>query len=108
MKYEVVISDQADLDARKIYEYISFEKLAPETASALIDRIEEQILKLGEMPYRFREYEREPWKSRGLRIMPIENYIACYIPSDDDMTVTVIRIFYSGQNVHKHLKKTEY
>lgn len=108
MKYEVVISDQAELDARRIYEYIAFEKLAPETASALIDRIEEQILNLDEMPYRFREYDREPWKSRGLRIMPIENYIVCYIPSDDDMTVTVIRIFYSGQNVYKHLKKADY
>ena len=108
MKYSVVISDQADLDVRCIYEYIAFEKQAPETASGLIDRIEEQILKLDEMPYRFREYEKEPWKSRGLRIMPIENYVVCYIPRDDDATVTVIRIFYSGQNIDKHLKKTDY
>ena len=108
MKYEVVISDQADLDVRKIYEYIAFEKMAPDTAAELIDRIEEHILKLDEMPYRFRQYEREPWKSRGLRIIPIENYIVCYIPRDEIMTVTVIRIFYSGQNIHKHLKKTAY
>ena len=103
MKYRVVMSDQADQDVRAIFEYIAFEKQAPETAAGLIYRIEEQILKLDEIPYRFREFEDEPWKTRGLRVMPVENYLVCYIPEDDAMTVTIIRIFYSGQNIDKHL-----
>ena len=107
MKYKVVLSDQAILDVRMIYEYIAFEKQAPETASGFIDRLEKQILKLDEMPYRFREYDRELWRSRGLRIMPVENFIAFYIPEDENKTVTVIRILYCGQDVHKHLNKTD-
>ena len=107
MKYRVVMSKQAEQDARAIFEYIAFEKQAPETAAELIYRIEEQILKLDEMPYRFREYESEPWKTRGLRIMPVENFLVCYIPEEDAMTVTVIRIFYSGQNIDKHLAKKQ-
>lgn len=103
MKYRVVMSDQASQDVRTIFEYIAFEKQAPETATGLINRIEEQILKLEEMPHRFREFEGEPWKTRGLRVMPVENYLVCYIPEDNTMTVTIIRIFYSGQNIDKHL-----
>ena len=78
MKYEVFLSEQAEQDIRNIYEYIAIEKQAPEVARALILRIEEQILRLDEMPYRFREYENEPWKSRGMRIMPVENFLICY------------------------------
>ena len=50
MKYRVVMSDQADQDVRAIFAYIAFEKQAPETAAGLIYRIEEQILKLDEIP----------------------------------------------------------
>ena len=50
MKYRVVMSDQAGQDVRAIFEYIAFEKQAPETAAGLIYRIEEQILKLDEIP----------------------------------------------------------
>ena len=107
MKYEVVISEQAEKDLRAIYEYIAFEKQSPETASSLLLRLEEQILKLDEMPQRFREYEEEPWKSRGLRVMPVENYMVCYIPRDEYERVYVIRVFYSGRNIDKQLRKTQ-
>ena len=32
---------------------------------------------LDHMPKRYRQYELEPWKSRGLRVAPV------YIPDDD-------------------------
>mgnify|MGYP001580458150 CR=1 FL=1 len=31
------------------------------------------------MPERFRGYENEPWKSRGLKMMPVDNYCVLYI-----------------------------
>ena len=103
MKYEVVISDKANADLRNIYEYIAYEKLAPEIASGFIDRLEEQILTLEELPYRFGEYDGEPWRSAGLRVMPIENYVVCFIPNDENATVTIVRVFYCGQNIENHL-----
>ena len=105
MSYTVVISEQAEKDIRSIYEFIAFEKMAPKNAAGLIGRIEEQILTLDEMPYRFIEYEGEPWKSRGLRIMPVENYVVCYIPTEENATVVVIRVFYCGQNIKEQLNK---
>ncbi len=108
MNYQVIISEQAEQDLRAVYEYIAFEKESPDIAKALLDRLEEQILKLDDMPYRFREYELEPWRSRGLRVMPVESYLVCYIPRECDRTVNVIRVFYTGQNIDKHLNKTKH
>ena len=80
MIYEVEVSKQADSDLRGIFEYIAFELQSPENASGQLDRLEEQILNLDTMPERYRKYENEPWKSRGLRVLPVDNYVVLYIP----------------------------
>ena len=72
MIYEVEVSKQADSDLRGIFEYIAFELQSPENASGQLDRLEEQILNLDTMPERYRKYENEPWKSRGLRVLPVD------------------------------------
>ncbi|CUX40244.1 type II toxin-antitoxin system RelE/ParE family toxin [Clostridium sp. C105KSO13] len=73
MIFEIEISAQADVDLRGIYEYIAYKLQSPENASGQLDRLEENIMKLDQMPERFRQYEKEPWHSRGLRIMPVDN-----------------------------------
>ena len=80
MIYEVEVSEQADSDLRGIFEYIAFELQSPENAIGQLDRLEEQILSLDAMPKRYRKYEKEPWKSRGLRVLPVDNYVVLYIP----------------------------
>ena len=65
---------------RGIFEYIAFELQSPENAIGQLDRLEEQILSLDTMPERYRKYEKEPWKSRGLRVLPVDNYVVLYIP----------------------------
>ena len=57
------------------------------------------------MPERFREYEKEPWNSRGLRIMPVDNYCVLYIPNKENKVVTIIRVMYGGQNIDAQLKR---
>ena len=44
MIYDIVISDQAEIDLRGIFEYIVFELQAPENASGQFDRLEACIL----------------------------------------------------------------
>ena len=91
MIYEVELSEQADSDLRGIFEYISFELQSPENASGQLDRLEEQILSLDTMPERYRKYEKEPWKSRGLRVLPVDNYVVLYIPDSDKKVARSIR-----------------
>jgi toxin ParE1/3/4 len=110
MKYKVIYTEQANKDLRAIYEYIAFTLLAPDLAVGQLDRIEKAMLKLQEMPERYRLYEEEPWLSRGLRWMPVDNFIAFYIPQKEEKIVAVIRVLYSGRNINEQLtvyNKTE-
>jgi len=103
MIYEVEVSNQADADLRGIYEYIAFELLSPENAYGQLERLERSISNLDYMPKRFRKYNLEPWHSRGLRVMPVDNYLVFYIPDDEIKTVTVIRVMYSGRDIESRL-----
>ncbi len=98
MNYKIILTNDADADLREIYEYIAFELQAPENAAGQLDRLEEHILGLQTFPERFRKYGKEPWSSRNLRIMPVDNYKVFYIPNETENTVTVLRILYDGRN----------
>ena len=103
MIYEVTTTEQAESDLRGIYEYIAFELLSPDNAAGQLDRLEEHIIGLETFPEKFRAYEKEPWKSRGLRVMPVDNYRVFYIPDKDVGIVTVIRVMYNGRDVDNQL-----
>ena len=101
--YEIEVSEQADSDLRGIFEYIAFELQSPENASGQLDRLEEQILSLDTMPERYRKYEKEPWKSRELRVLPVDNYVVLYIPDNDKKVVTILRVMYAGRDIDNQL-----
>lgn len=103
MNYKVEISVQAKADLRNTYKYIAFDLLAPQNAARQLDRLEEGIKSLEFMPLRYSEYENEPWKSRGMRIMPVDNYVVLYIPNEETGVVTVIRVMYGGRNIAEQL-----
>lgn len=105
MIFEIEISAQADNDLRNVYEYIAYELQSPENASGQLDRLEESILSLDQMPERFRAYEKEPWHSRGLRLMPVDNYCVLYIPDVEKSVVTIIRVMYGGRDIDMQLQK---
>ena len=103
MIYEIEVSEQADSDLRGIFEYLAFELQALENASGQLDRLEEQILSLDTIPERYRKYEKEPWKSRGLRVLPVDNYVILYIPDSDKKVVTILRVMYAGRDIGNQL-----
>ncbi len=103
MIYEVEVSEQADSDLRGIFEYSAFELQSLENASGQLDRLEEQMLSLDTMPERYRRYEKEPLKSRGLRVLPVDNYVVLYIPDSDKKVVTILRVMYAGRDIDTQL-----
>ena len=105
MIYDIEISDQAEIDLRGIFEYIVFELQTPENASGQLDRLEACIMDLDHMSKRYRQYELEPWKSRGLRVAPVDNYLGLYIPDDDAQVVTIICAMYGGRDVDTQLNR---
>ncbi|WP_026394981.1 type II toxin-antitoxin system RelE/ParE family toxin [Acetobacterium malicum] len=104
MIYEIEITEQADDDLREIFEYLAVEVQSPQNASGQLDRLEESIMKLDQLPERFRTYDKEPWRSRGLRIMPVDNYCVFYIQDESNHIVTIIRVLYGSRNIEKQLR----
>ena len=103
MTYTVNLTRQAQHDMKTIYEYIALTLMEPEIAEKQYTRIEKAIDGLDKMPERFRQYEKEPWKSRDLRVMPVDNFLAFYVVDNTNCVVTVIRIMYGARNIEKEL-----
>lgn len=108
MKYQIFYTNSAKQDLKSIYRYISESLVEPEIASKITNRIMKEIRSLNEMPQRHRLYESEPWHSRGLRILPVNNYLIFYIANEETTIVTVIRIIYGGRDISKQLSETQY
>ncbi len=89
------------------HEYIAFSLFAPGAAKNQAGCIMEAIAKLNKMPYRYSLYEKEPWQSKGLRVLPVGNYLAFYLPVESRGTVAVIRIMYGGRSIDEQLSRTE-
>ena len=106
MIFRVNITRQAEEDLRGIFEYIAYELHSFQNAVGQLGRLEEEIGSLERMPDRYRAYEREPWFSRGLRIMPVDNYLVFYIPCRDTQTVDVIRVLYGGRDLDTQLNQS--
>lgn len=101
MIYGIDITAQAKADLRNIYDYIALNLLAPQNAAKQLDRLEKSIMGLKSMPMRFREYE--TWKAKGLRIMPVDNFVVLYVPNEETGIVTIIRVMYGGRNIDEQL-----
>lgn len=107
MIYSVEISQRAEEDLHEIFHYISDSLLSPQSAERLLSRIETSIMSLDNMPYRFSAYDKEPWRSRGVRKMTVDNFLVFYIPDDEKRCVTVIRIMYGGRDIDKVLSSCQ-
>lgn len=71
-------------------------------------RIENAVYSLATFPERYRCYEKEPWKSRNLRAMPVGKYLVFYIVDNKAKMVSVIRIMYGGRDVENALDNTQW
>ena len=105
MIFQISITKQAEADLRSVFEYIAYELRAVQTAARQLDRLEKAIFSLDWMPERYRAYEKEPWHSRGLRIMPVDNYLVFYIPCHQTQRVEIIRVMYGGRDVDAQLNQ---
>lgn len=99
MKYTVNLSPEAVKDINGIYEYIAVALGEKEIAVNMIDTIEKSILSLDEMPRRYRLYNEEPWKSRGVHIMSAKKYLVFYVVDDKEKAVNIFRVIYGSRDI---------
>jgi toxin ParE1/3/4 len=103
MSYKIQYSAEARMDLRDIYNYIALELLVPDTAKGQTRRIMDAIKTLDTFPMRYSLYKDEPWNSKGLRFLPIDNYMVLYLPNEEMETVNIVRIMYIGRDISKQL-----
>lgn len=103
--YGGTYSPQAFLDLTELYECIRFTLQVPKTAEKQVDRIRRAIRSLSTMPMRYPLVDWEPWHSKGMHSFSIDNYTAFYQVDEDQCSVTVVRIFYSGRNIESIIKR---
>ena len=107
MNYTVILSRRAFADLDEIYDYIATELRSTQNTAAQLARLEENIYALDQMPERYRRYEKEPWHSRGWRIMPVDHYCVFYIPDHGHRVVNIIRVLYAGRDMETALAVSE-
>ena len=103
MNYKINLTPKAQSDLKEIFRYIAVDLQSIQNATGQLDRLEKAISSLEQMPERYRVYDKEPWRSRNLRIMTVDNYLVLYVPNQEERTVTVIRIMYGGRDIDSQL-----
>lgn len=97
--YRVEYSQEALVDIKSIYTYISQILHAPLTARRQVNRIRKEIRDLEAFPTRYVLVEWEPWASMKMHRLPIDNYVVFYLVDEQVMAVKIVRIVYGGRNL---------
>lgn len=98
-KWKVLYANSAYMELDSIYRYISENLLAPEIAAKHVRKIMSAISTLDEMPFRNPLYDKEPWRSLGLRKFVIDSYIAFYYVNESANEVVIMHIYYGGRDI---------
>lgn len=99
MSYSISFTKEAKQDLRSISNYVKFKLKSPMAAKNLIDKIQEQVKALAQFPERFQLYEMEPWHSRNLRMVAVNNFVILYIPDLKNNVVYIYRIMYGKRDI---------
>ncbi len=105
MSYDIFYTAKAREDLEEIYEYIAFNLQEPMTAGKLYNNIITAVHTLENFPMRNALLENEPWRSRGLRKLPVKNFLVFYAVNEEKKNVNIIRIMYGARDLGKHLNE---
>lgn len=105
MQYNVKLTPHAIVQIQETIAYISKVLLVPETATAWADHLQKEISALNSMPARYPLIEEEPWRTRGVRKMPVKNFIVYYLIDEEKKTVWVTAVVYGRRDQLNALKE---
>jgi len=98
-RYNVFLSQPAELDLTEIFYHISAKLLAPQTAEHMIDTFHKEMQTLEVMPKRNPLVNDVFLANLGYRILPVKNYLVFYSVYDlPTKEVNIERILYSKRN----------
>ena len=98
MEYEVRITLQAQAHLREIRDYIAQKLLAPEAAKSTVQRLGTVMASLSQMPKRVPLVEEESWRSKGVRVRAVRNFLIYFWVNEAEKTVQIIAVIYARRD----------
>lgn len=98
MTRAIHITRAAKRDLDSAADYIEHVLLNPQAADGLIDEAESILSALTSFPEKYSLADDPVLKAWGVRFVPVKNYLAFYVVSEQDQAVYVIRFLYSKRN----------
>lgn len=105
--YTVKITSQAEEQTQEIIYYITHELKAPDAAFHLLDILEDSIASLSHYPQRVALIDEEPWHTKGIRRLPVKNFLIYFWIDDTNMTVHVTAIIYGKRDQLRQLSQMD-
>ena len=97
-KYNIVISKDAWEDIEDAFKYISDILFEPDIAKKIQRTLLIRIKSLETMPKRNAVIDMEPYKTRGVRILLIENYKVFYVVDEEKDMIYILNVLYKHRD----------
>lgn len=97
-RYTLVIAEAAEADLDGIADYITYELKEPTTALQQLARIAEAMATLEELPERHGLVQDKYLAARGIRKLPIDNYLIFYTVNKSKNTINLVRVLHGSRN----------
>ena len=98
MEYQVTMTPQATEQVCEIGQYIAHTLQEPQTSKRWLDLLYKEIFGLRAMPCRYPLTEEEPWHTKGIRKMTVENFLVYYFVDEDNRIVSVLAVVYGKRD----------
>lgn len=103
--YKTIITPDAEEDLFELRNYIADVLLARDTARNYIRTIRKEIGSLSELPARYKPVDDEPWHSRGVRRIIVNNFFVYYRIDEDRKQVFVLNVIYARRDQLRMLEQ---
>ena len=103
--YRIIITPDAEYDLIELRNYITDVLLSREIAKRYIHTIRTEISSLSEMPARHKPVDDEPWHSRGIRKIMVNNFFVYYRIDEDRKQVFVLNVIYARRDQLRMLEQ---
>ncbi len=105
--YTVKITSQAEEQIQETIYYIAHELKAPDAALHLLDTLEDFIASLSHYPQRVALMLEEPWHTKGIRRLPVKNFLIYFWIDDANMKVQVTALIYGKRDQLRQLSQMD-
>lgn len=95
--YEIILTDSAKIDLEEIYEYISESLSETNSANKLMEKIENDILRLEQHPYSCIEVQVKP-HNKIYRKLVTGKYIVLYRVDEKYKQVVIFNVIYGKRD----------